>query len=89
MRRELPLLTSLRAFAALTVFVFHLPVHVPGQKLGYVGVAFFYVLSGFILTWSYQKGVTGRVFFGRRFARIYPSHLVLWLVVLVFPYVAL
>ena len=48
--RDIPGLTSLRAFAALLVFVYHLGA---GMSVGlfaggYTGVAFFFVLSGFV-----------------------------------------
>ena len=55
---NLPRLTSLRFFAASGVFMYHLCRIYPGMPLkatstvGYVGVAFFFVLSGFVLTWS-------------------------------------
>ena len=79
-------LTSLRAFAALMVFVFHLQADgltKPHGKLwlGYTGVAFFFVLSGFVLTWSTPDGMSWRVFWRNRFARIYPATLVSTLVV--------
>jgi peptidoglycan/LPS O-acetylase OafA/YrhL len=43
---------------------------------GYLGVTFFFVLSGFVLTWSARPTVTKSTFYWRRFARIYPSHFV-------------
>lgn len=55
---NLPRLTSLRFFAASGVFMYHLCRIYPGMPLkatstvGYVGVAFFFVLSGFVLTWA-------------------------------------
>lgn len=67
-------LTSLRFFAALMV----LGHHYFGFALGYSGVTFFYVLSGFILTINYKRMSTWaewRAFWRRRFARIYPTHL--------------
>ena len=74
-------LTSLRAFAALMVFAFH--VQATGMVkphgtawLGYTGVAFFFVLSGFVLTWSTPEALSRRVFWRNRFARIYPATLV-------------
>ncbi|WP_165372807.1 acyltransferase family protein [Pengzhenrongella frigida] len=84
--RDLPSLTSLRAGAALAVFVFHLGlfgvVSIPGATMGYTGVSFFFVLSGFVLTWSLQPGTSTRQFYRRRFARVYPSHLVVLVIVL-------
>jgi peptidoglycan/LPS O-acetylase OafA/YrhL len=90
--RPLPRLTSLRAVAALAVFAFHLGrwdvLPQNPLPLGYVGVGFFFVLSGFILTWSAQSGTTARRFWWRRFARVYPLHLVTALAALALPVTA-
>jgi peptidoglycan/LPS O-acetylase OafA/YrhL len=43
-------------------------------KYGTSGVTFFFVLSGFVLTWSAQKGTKIRTFYRRRFARIFPLY---------------
>jgi peptidoglycan/LPS O-acetylase OafA/YrhL len=76
-------LTSLRFFAAAVVVLVHLGAlfdlpHVIDQavSLGYVGVAFFFTLSGFVLAWTARPGDTARRFYGRRFARIWPAHAV-------------
>ena len=45
-------------------------------SVGFVGVGFFFVLSGFVLTWSHNPDLPVRYFYGRRLARIYPLHLV-------------
>jgi len=74
-------LTGLRWWAAFFVFLYHMLVLAPlptvsavlGQ--GYLGVTFFFVLSGFVLTWSWSARVTTSTFYWRRFARIYPSHI--------------
>jgi peptidoglycan/LPS O-acetylase OafA/YrhL len=60
---------------------------------GYVGVSFFFILSGFILAYSYlgctgQPRVDKHKFWVARFARIYPAYVVA-LVVAVFPFDAL
>lgn len=75
-------LTSLRFAAALLVVVFHLSLVAPGlggvgrlAAAGYVGVTFFFVLSGFVLTYSWDIDATASRFYRRRFARIYPVHL--------------
>ena len=82
-RRDLPSLTGLRWVAAFLVFVFHVSGWgVAGSQwwnfgqFGFVGVSFFFVLSGVVLTWSGRPGQSRRDFYWRRFARIYPSHAV-------------
>jgi peptidoglycan/LPS O-acetylase OafA/YrhL len=40
------------------------------------GVTFFFMLSGFVLTWSARPTDTRRAFWRRRLAKIYPNHLV-------------
>src|SRR5258708_13443638 len=82
-RPRLPALNSLRFFAALHVVFFHFlvlkivsSVGWLGQisSIGYVGVSFFFVLSGFILVYTYAGRVTAaRDFWRARFARIYPA----------------
>src|SRR5438477_12492625 len=81
-----PALTSLRFFAAGHVVLHHFlpPLSDKWRALkdvvahGYVGVSFFYVLSGFVLAhafWHRQPATpqTRRAFWWRRFARIYPA----------------
>ncbi len=91
---NLPRLTSLRALAALIVFGYHIGHHtswLPGARItshGYVGVAFFFVLSGFVLTWSTSPGTSARTFWIRRFARVYPSHAAMFAVALALPVLA-
>jgi len=84
-------LTSLRAFAALLVFAYHLKAigvlnlpHLFG--FSYVGVSFFFVLSGFVLTWSMPETIKPKVFLRNRFARIYPATTVVAVLLLIFPY---
>ena len=81
-------LTSLRFLAALLVFGAHadrqLNEHIQTLLIraplfsGSLGVSFFYLLSGFVLTWSLRPDDTARSFYWRRFGRIYPSHFVVW-----------
>jgi peptidoglycan/LPS O-acetylase OafA/YrhL len=79
----LPALTSLRFFAALLVLLFHFPPTgshwdvIAGQ--GHVGVAIFFVLSGFLITARYAEALArGEVglsdYFIRRAARIVPLY---------------
>ncbi|MEV4515724.1 acyltransferase [Dactylosporangium sp. NPDC049525] len=49
---------------------------------GAVGVSFFFVLSGFVLTWSSPASFGKRGFWWRRFSKIYPATLVTTLVAL-------
>jgi len=84
-RPRLPALTSLRFFAALHVVIFHLyTMHVTAgpvwyqrlSSIGYVGVGLFFVLSGFILVYTYAgHSWTALSFWQRRFARIYPAYI--------------
>lgn len=76
-------LTGLRWWAAFAVFMYHMINAAPLPKVsvlaefGNHGVAFFFVLSGFVLTWSsHAKPTTARNFYWRRFARIWPAHFV-------------
>ncbi len=92
-RPDIPALTSLRYFAALWVVFFHLreiglwkggpaPYRAFAQ-LGYLGVGFFFVLSGFILVYVYAGQEIARSrFWQARFARIYPAYLFSLLVTL-------
>lgn len=92
--RLLPRLTSLRAIAALAVFVVHLEAHDVASlpwglsSVGGTGVAFFFVLSGFVLAWGTRPGLPARTFYRRRFARVYPSDLAALLVAMVVPVVS-
>ncbi|MCS4484036.1 acyltransferase [Gleimia sp. 6138-11-ORH1] len=86
-RIRLDSLTGIRWWAAFGVFIYHYDIvgRFPGSKLGaigYTGVAFFFVLSGFVLTWSASPQVTRRQFWMRRVARIWPAHLVALLIAL-------
>lgn len=49
---------------------------------GWVGVSFFFVLSGFVVTWSARPGDPATAFWRRRIVKIYPNHAVTWLLAL-------
>ncbi|MEU0270817.1 acyltransferase [Streptomyces sp. NPDC006307] len=56
---------------------------------GLVGVTFFFILSGFVLAWSARPGDKVVAFWRRRFARIYPVHLVTALLALALAFTVL
>ncbi|MBW4717858.1 acyltransferase family protein [Saccharothrix obliqua] len=83
----------MRFLAALAVVLCHLWVevaldgsgHVPAPAYfgGWVGVGFFFVLSGFVLAWSARPHDTVIGFWRRRLVKIYPNHLVTWAAALI------
>jgi peptidoglycan/LPS O-acetylase OafA/YrhL len=84
---RLPFLTGLRFVAAVGVFGIHFAPYTVGPLSTVLndvfgrarcGVCFFFILSGVVLTWSYQPGDSWRKFYQRRAARIYPDFLVTW-----------
>lgn len=46
------------------------------MQMGAAGVTFFFVLSGFIIYWSFRPGSSVPRFYWRRILKIYPTHLV-------------
>ncbi len=84
-RPRLPALTSVRFLAAFHVALFHMnEIGVITRPrwlkvfagIGYVGVSFFFVLSGFILVYTYAgRSIVLRDFWQTRVARIYPAYL--------------
>ena len=82
MRPEIHSLTSLRFLAAFWVFLFHIdmrwPLGLPRAlthivKQGPVGMSLFFILSGFVLAYSFQ-GQSLRGYAWNRFTRIYPVY---------------
>ncbi|MFC4908394.1 acyltransferase family protein [Actinomadura gamaensis] len=86
-------LTGTRFIAAALVFVFHVTHDdrfITGEtgdalktvfgRSGNVGVAFFFILSGFVLTWSARAGDTPLRFWRRRLVKIFPNHVATYLV---------
>lgn len=72
-------LTGLRWFAALGVFFFHARWYFGENQtllhlsaIGYEGVPFFFILSGFVMTWVARPEDTPLNYYWRRFARIWP-----------------
>ncbi|MDO0939378.1 acyltransferase [Streptomyces sp. DG2A-72] len=56
--------------------------YVLAAQSGGLGVTFFFILSGFILTWSAREGDLARAFWRRRYAKIVPAYLVSWFLAL-------
>lgn len=86
---RLPSLTGMRFVAAAMVFLFHFSQESifaspeVGSTFGaivtqggWTGVGFFFILSGFVLTWSAKSSDSTRSFWRRRFLKIYPNHIV-------------
>ena len=99
-RPDYTLLTISRFFAALWVVILHLEIlgpaigagasrmiHNPFAKMGFLGVSFFYVLSGFILGKLYKDPVIDvRQFYLKRFLRIYPSYFLIVFAIICIPF---
>ena len=73
-------LTSLRFFAALLIFILHCNNHSLWPESFFFGldyskaVCFFFVLSGFVLSYTYHgKSINIRYFYRDRLARIWPA----------------
>lgn len=50
---------------------------------GYVGVSFFFVLSGFLLAWAAKPDEKLTAFWRRRVMKIFPNHIVMWVLSMV------
>jgi peptidoglycan/LPS O-acetylase OafA/YrhL len=80
-------LTGLRFFFALLVVGHHSiqhwfgPTSYPIADFGYIGVDFFFVLSGFVLAWPSRPVRRGR-FWWDRMSRVWPLHLLFAVVAL-------
>lgn len=99
MRREFKLMTVARGIAALWVVLYHFKERIPDAPdllssiydSGYLAVDFFFVLSGFVITYNYlgqfesPSFVTVRSFLVRRLARIYPLHALVLVLYLIIP----
>jgi peptidoglycan/LPS O-acetylase OafA/YrhL len=80
-------LTGLRFFGALAVVLCHVGATFTNANsltvltgYGYLGVTFFFMLSGFVLTWSSDGTPSPRRFLWARFSRVWPLQFLLTLV---------
>jgi peptidoglycan/LPS O-acetylase OafA/YrhL len=82
--KRLDALTGIRAFAALSVVVFHYQAWYLSSAVfpyGYLGVDLFFILSGFVISYAHQRDFASlsiraaAAFYGLRLARIYPVHI--------------
>lgn len=90
---KLDVLTSLRFLAAGMIFVYHMSITFKFSETTLLnklalwqGVTFFFVLSGFILTYVYPQlptELSARRFLFARFAKIWPTHCLTLLLCLV------
>jgi peptidoglycan/LPS O-acetylase OafA/YrhL len=82
-KQPLPALTGIRTLLAIFIILFHFtPPHLgllyPIIDSAYVFVGFFFLLSGFILTYNYADRATTlskREFWLARFSRLYPIYI--------------
>ncbi len=82
-QQNLASLTSMRFIAAFFVAIHHTRVawahthlvDIIGQ-VGWLSVSYFFVLSGFVLMWSFKPDSPMSVFIWKRIARIYPLHFI-------------
>jgi peptidoglycan/LPS O-acetylase OafA/YrhL len=84
-KKEIVLLTPMRGIAAIFVVFYHAKLQLPNLSYGfifarsYLWVDFFFILSGFIISYVYRDSILTnknyKEFFVARFARIYPLHL--------------
>lgn len=86
-RPRLPSLTGLRFAGAALVFFVHVSFGTTFNpeargtlfdifKTGTCAVAFFFILSGFVLTWAARPGDPVGLFWRRRVFKVFPNHLI-------------
>ncbi|WP_448622328.1 acyltransferase family protein [Dickeya fangzhongdai] len=94
----LPSLNGIRFILAIGVYLFHVSIPRMWNpfsdaeisdsyafffsKSGWVGVSFFFILSGFVMTWSARPIDDPIRFYKKRLAKIYPSHVVTLLILM-------
>jgi peptidoglycan/LPS O-acetylase OafA/YrhL len=94
-RAPLPSLTGLRWIGAVGVFFYHAtgPYMFPDgvfnqaipfalRNVGALALSFFFILTGFVMTWSVRPTDTARRFWGRRIVKLFPNHILTWAIML-------
>ncbi|MFJ1751246.1 acyltransferase family protein [Streptomyces sp. NPDC088116] len=94
--KTLPALGGMRFVAAILVFTSHIAsqpffrntdinstLQMPMDRLGPLAVTFFFMLSGFVLTWAGIPDKSRTTFWRRRAVRVYSLHLPVFLLALV------
>ncbi len=66
-------LTSWRGIFALCIVCFHFAMH-EFDQMAYAGVTFFFMLSGFLVTFHHKHIASAKQFYRRRMWRIFPLH---------------
>ena len=66
-------LTSWRGIFAVCIVCFHFAMHAFDQ-MTYAGVTFFFMLSGFLVTYRHSEIASVKQFYWRRLKRIFPLH---------------
>ncbi|GAA3234014.1 acyltransferase [Dactylosporangium siamense] len=95
-RERLPSLTGMRFIGAFGVFLYHATgpfMFPPGtfdqrvpfatRNVGALALSFFFILTGFVLTWSARPADGPGRFWFRRIVKLYPNHFVTFLIMLV------
>ena len=89
-----------RGIAILMVVMFHFTARLPAHSLnitegaplpvffGWVGVYFFFIISGYCIFMTLERSATVGVFLARRFSRIYPAFVAAVLLLFAFSLVA-
>ena len=90
-RQTLPQLNIIRAIASLGVAIFHLGGKtLPLFNCGWLGVEMFFVLTGFVICWSFPSHYSIKdfpIFFLKRLARVEPPYIVSILLIVLLAFI--
>lgn len=84
-KHRVQLLDSFRFIAMISVLLYHFTspavhfshatLHLPVFKYGYLGVYFFFIISGFVISFTLENTPNISTFYRNRFARLFPPML--------------